>query len=421
MTLSLADTVQRAKREPLAMAEPLRALLQQLFPALSIATCSINSGSKVALNSVNGTLTTPDGHAYFFKFHAEEGEEASLQDSEYYRAALIRELGWPVIEPRFVSTAPGRQCVIYDKIDVPTAYDITAQLDADYLATGEYNQPLYAQVLAAEQAYLQHTTAISLASIQPSDPQAAAASLHQLFSHRLHSVNQAVPRLQLFYQGKIVLLPNGESLPFDQLQTRRWNINGRAYTHTLAEIIALSQRVLQAGAMATHPSAVTHGDDHNGNKFLLDGRFVAFDPAFAGRHPLLLGLIKATIHNTVLHPFWYYEPERLQDRLQLKLQQVGDTLHITHNAASLLASPLRQELAALYQAHVWQPVQAALTARNLVPPEADAFMRCAAFCCPFLALNMLDAQRSPHPASVLFNLAQCIEIFHTPSVFAAAE
>lgn len=414
----LAAIVLAAKTDPDGTERLLRPLLQEIFPALPpLLDCRINRSSKVSLNSVNGTFTA-GGTDYFFKFHAEEGEQQSLQAAEYYRAQLLQEQGWPVIQPVMASTVPGRQCVVYEKISAPTAYELTAQLDAQFLQHGAYDTALMQRVLAAEEHYLRRTTAVMLQSLQApgQTPEPEQSPLHQLFSHRLTSINGATPRLDLFYTSQPVTLPDGSNTSFTELAARRWVINGVTYPRSLNAIIAQAQSLLAPGRSANQPSVIGHGDDHNGNKFLIGDALVAFDPAFAGRHPALLAPVKATLHNSLLHPLWYYEPEQVHDRLRVTCAVQDQTVTVTHNAAEVLRSPLRQALLALHRAQVWQPLRVALQARGWLPADAADYLRCAAFCCPFLAVNMLDAQRAPQPQLAVFNLAQCLAIYHAPSL-----
>lgn len=409
---SLAALVQEAKQNPAAATGKLGALLKDIFPDLGITDCVIHSGSKVSLNSVNGTLSTTKGEALFFKFHAEEGEQQSLIAAEYYRAQMLAEQGWPVITPVAVSTTPGRQCVVYPKLSLSTAYDLYGAQDALFLDTGSYDTGKKDLLLKAEAEYLRRGTAIVLKTLEAGSAENAKASLHQLFSHRLHSVAGSTPRLDLFYSQKPVTMPDGSSMDFDVLAKKTFIVNGREYPLTLAEMIRLSKQLLHADAMNHHPSCISHGDDHNGNKFLMNETFVAFDPAFAGRHPVLLGLIKGLMHNGPLHPFWYYEPERVIERLELDFKLDRDTVIITHNGAGVLHAPMREETLALHLELVWRPVLREMKKMNVLPQDWLVFTRCAAFCCPFLALNMINVARHPDPKLSLFNLAQCMAAFH---------
>lgn len=417
---SLEALVRTAKADPATAEQALAPLLASFFPSLQITGCRINSGSKVSLNSVNGFVSTADGASYFFKFHAEEGEEKSLEASEYYRADALAKAGWPIITPVMASTQAGQQCVIYEKLDAPTAYDLFGKADAHYLATRHDDEELCRTLLKAEEDYLRTTTAVMLESLAPASPDNEKAALHQLFSHRVHGVKGTTPRLDLFYTGKPVRLPDGATMPFEALAALSWVINGEAQEHSLASIIALIKKELRASATAVQPSVLCHGDDHNGNKFLMGGRFVAFDPAFAGRVPVLLAPIKALLHNACLHPFWYYEPERVHPALNVTYAVKGETLHVTHNAGDVLASPLRDKVFALHRAHVWQPLMAELGRRGGVK-DAPRFISAAAFACPFLALNMIDAARAPQAQLSLFNLAQCVALFHNKAIAALAD
>ncbi|HVY12041.1 MAG TPA: hypothetical protein VHB73_00590, partial [Alphaproteobacteria bacterium] len=164
---TLAQLVREAKTDPATAAAKLLPLLQEIFPARKLIRCSINSGSKVALNSINGTLQSEGGARYFFKFHAEEGEEQSLGAAEYYQAKKLAELGWPVIAPLEASHAPGKQCLLYEEISASTAYDLMGAEDAKYLDTKAYDTALEKTLLRAEENYLRRTTAIVLNTLEP--------------------------------------------------------------------------------------------------------------------------------------------------------------------------------------------------------------------------------------------------------------
>ncbi|NDE90705.1 MAG: hypothetical protein EB059_06155 [Alphaproteobacteria bacterium] len=410
---NLATLVTKAKTDPASATAEVSAFLKTNFPDLGITDCTINTGSKVSLNSVNGIITTQTGERLFYKFHAEEGEQESLTAAEYYRAKILADEGWPVIMARAVSTLPGQQCVIYPEITASTAYDLYGAQDAVFLQTGAYDEQQKAVLLNAETDYLKKTTAIILKTLQPGDAKNADASLHQLFSHRLHSVNNTTPRIDLFYTDHPVILPNGSTINFDELAQKKFVINGVAYPTTLADIIAKSKQHLHNESMANQPSCISHGDDHNGNKFLIDDQFVTFDPAFGGRHPVLLGIIKGLMHNGPLHPFWYYEPERVHDQLKVDMNIDSDTIYVTHNADKVLHSPIRDAVVKLHQDLVWKPIIAHLQEHNALPQDWEIFARCAAFCCPFLAVNMIKADRAAQAQLSIFNLAQCVGTFHT--------
>jgi hypothetical protein len=409
----LAALVAKAKSDPIGTAKDLLPLMQQAFPNLGITQFTAHLEA-TSLNSVNGIINTAKGDL-FIKAHAEEGEEVTLENSEYYRAKVLAETGWPEITPEFQSTAPGMQFVIYKVIDgKPTVFRFCGEQDERFLAKGKYDDAVVNRLLRSEAEYLDTGTAITLKTLEPGSAESEKASLHQLFSHRLISVNGSTPRVGLFYEGKTVVLPDGAAIPFNDLARKKWIINGWECPLTLAEIIALSKKQLASNAMAAQPTAITHGDDHFGNIFDLNGKFVAFDPAFAGRHPVLLGMIKHVMHNTLLHPLWYYEPAKVLNKLKLDAVVEDDTVRLTHNAGAVLTSPLRDALFDLQAKHTWHPVLEALDKKGWLWDGWQDFVRCAAFCCPFLAINMIDAERGGNDNRLpLFNLAMCLQTFQS--------
>ena len=413
--ISLANLVKEAKQSPGAAEEQLLVILRDVFPELNVKIVAINTGSEVSLNSINGILTSEGNRRLFFKFHAEEGETQSLIGGEYYRADLLDKLGWNIVKPIAVSTKPGRQCLVYEERHEPTAYEAFGEQDDLYLRTGAYDGGVVKGLLAAEEKYLVKAAGIMTRTLEPASPETASAPLLQLFSHRLIGAGGATPRVDLFYSGKLVTLPDGSKAAFDDVAVKKWVVNGCEMPHTLADIIRLSKKHLAVSALARGPTVVSHGDDHNGNKFYTAGEFITFDPAFAGRHPALLAPIKGTMHNAPLHPFWYYKPGRVHDLIQASFSINADRIEVMHNADKVLASPLRNQLIGLHMEHAWQPLLDELARKNMLPGNWRTIIKCAAFCCPFLAVNMIDPARLPeHPKLSLFNLSKCVETFHRP-------
>jgi hypothetical protein len=410
---SLANLVKDAKQTPEAAERELLPILREVFPELGVAKLAINTGSEVSLNSINGILTTKDNRRLFFKFHAEEGETQSLVGGEYYRAELLADLGWNVIKPIAVSTKPGRQCLVYEERRDPTAYDVFGEQDDFFLRTGKYDDGTVKSLLAAEEEYLKKATEIMIRTLEPAAPETAKAPLFQLFSHRLIGAGGAVPRVDLFYTGKQVTLPDGKQIAFEDIALRKWVVNGREMPETLAAILALAKKYLAVEELIKGPAVISHGDDHNGNKFFSGGEFIAFDPAFAGRHPALLAPIKGTMHNGPLHPFWYYKPARVQGLFKVSCSIGAERLEVTHNADKILASPLREQIVRLHIDYAWRPLLQELQRRELLHDNWRMIVKCAAFCCPFLAVNMIDAGRLPaYPQLSVFNLLKCVEAFH---------
>jgi len=412
---ALEQLVKDAKQTPAEAERALLPLLREVFPDLNIATIAINAGSEVSLNSINGILTTDKSRRLFFKFHAEEGETQSLIGGEYYRAGLLDKLGCKVTKPVAVSTKPGKQCLVYEERHDPLAYDVFGEQDDVYMRTGTYDDGVVNSLLAAEEKYLRHAAGIMKDTLEPASPDTAKATLLQLFSHRLNSANGAVPRVDLFYTGKPVTLPDGSTAVFEDIAAKKWIVNGRDMPQSLAEIIAFSKKHLSVEELIKGPTVISHGDDHNGNKFFAGTEFITFDPAFAGRHPALLAPIKGTMHNGPLHPFWYYKPGRVHDLIEADFSIKPDRIEVTHNGDKVLDAPVRKKLIAMQIELAWKPLLAELKAKNLLPENWRTTVQCAAFGCPFLAVNMIDAARLPeHPKLSLFNLSKCVEAFHMP-------
>ena len=184
-------------------------------------------------------------------------------------------------------------------------------------------------------------------------------------------------------------------------------INGRAYPITLNQIIAQAKRLLDPGHYPTQPTVIGHGDDHNGNKFYIGGRFKFFDPAFSGRQPALLSFVKATAHNSFAHPDWLYTPELLTEHgLNLKWKIVDDQVIVNHNWD--MTTDRKRELA-LQEELIWKPLIADLRNRGWLPADWQEYVRAALFCCPFLVYNLLDPKRYTETTSLLA-LSKCVEL-----------
>src|SRR5262249_42260387 len=148
-----------------------------------------------------------------------------------------------------------------------------------------------------------------------------------------------------------------------------WVVNGREMQTPLAGIIALAREKLDPARLAATPSCLSHGDDHFGNLFFIEKEWCAFDPAFAGRHPALLAILKGAVHNAPLHPFWYYEPERVLERLKLEFRMDENRVRIDHNGAELLHTPLREKVAQFYVEKSWKPVLRHLARMGGLPQD----------------------------------------------------
>ena len=296
---------QLAKTDPVKAGEAILKFVREQFPDLGATAVIINS-SKVSLNSVNGAIETP-AKKYFFKFHAEENEEKNLKGSEYYNVEVLAKAGFPIITPLYQTTKPGLQFVIYPFLEYPTAFEKFEEQDARGRDDALMN---------AEREYLTTVSGILRKTLKTCDTaEIGNASLNQLFYNRLVSTDGAPPRLDLYYNGTLGALAD-----------MKWVINGVEYKQSLNEIIAAAKDLLNPRKEKQVAGVIGHGDDHNGNKWFIDGTFVLFDPAFAGIQPALLSFVKATFHNTLAHPFWLYEPKQLQGKLKISSEIKNTTI-----------------------------------------------------------------------------------------------
>jgi hypothetical protein len=389
------------------------AYIRDLMPQLGAESAEITE-SKLSLNSVNGKVVA-SGKRYFFKFHAEESETESLSGSEYYNSKLLAELGLPVIQPIFTSQVPGSQFVLYEYLEAPTAFDEYEQQELQYLNSGSYDENRINSLFLAESALCQKVVDGYLASLElTTSTDVADSTLNQLFFTRLVGSPENPPRLLLYYRGNNVTLPGGQTIPFDTFAKMRWTINGVRYDQTLEELITNAIDVLNPRKEDACPTVIGHGDDHNGNKFFVDRSYLFFDPAFAGRQQALLSFIKATAHNTLLHPLWLYDPQKLSGKLKISFTIENDEIRVDHNWAVEERSPLRLQILRIYTDTVWRPLIVELSRRGWLPSYWKQYLRSALFCCPFLVKNLVDP-KGYDPEQSLLALARCIEIGSTGS------
>lgn len=173
-------------------------------------------------------------------------------------------------------------------------------------------------------------------------------------------------------------------------------MNSIEYSATLRELAVTSARLLRPDVLASIPVVTAHGDDHQGNVWVLarDGEVELrlFDPAFAGRDiPALLAPAKATFHNVFAHPFWLYHPEEAAKRTTVHVQRQGGVVSVRDDA---LPAPLRLEILDSVAEQVWAPLLAELAHRGDLPPDWRSTVRAALFCCPLLVTNLVAASRS---------------------------
>jgi hypothetical protein len=336
-----------------------------------------------SLNSVSGLVRFADGHTEFFKFHQEEGEEANV--TEYYRAQVLRDAGLPVEMPLRVAGEPGRQIALYELRTEPRMSDVCLELER-----ADPGASLPADLRAARQALDQAIGRVAVSSLRPGSAASRNAAVHQLFYRRLADAAGHFPggRYRLWYLADPL---------YREISGRRFVVNGVEYAQTLAELAQTAARLLDPAVLAAGPAVTAHGDDHQGNVWVLrrGGRaeLRLFDPAFADRDiPALLAPVKATFHNVFAHPFWLYHPAEAAGRLSVRAERApGGVVSVSHDAA---LAPLRLGILGSVAELVWAPLLAELARRGELPPDWRATVRAALFCCPLLVTNLASADRS---------------------------
>jgi hypothetical protein len=333
-----------------------------------------------SLNSVSGRVHFADGHTEFFKFHAEEGEEATV--TEYYRAQLLADAGLPVEMPLRVAGQPGRQIALYELRTEPRMADVCRALER----TGGGLPP---ELAAARRALDRSVGAAARSTLRPGSVASRDAAIHQLFYWRLADAAGRFPggRYQAWYLTD----------PFyTAVADHRFVVNGIEYSASLRDIAATAARLLRPSVLATIPAVTAHGDDHQGNVWVLArGNQVElrlFDPAFAGRDiPALLAPVKATFHNVFAHPCWLYHPGEAAERATVQMRRGAGVVSVNDDAA---LAPLRLEILSSAAELVWAPLLAELARRGELPPDWRSTLRAALFCCPLLVTNLVSASRS---------------------------
>jgi hypothetical protein len=341
----------------------------------------------VSLNSFNGFLTLEDGRRLFFKTHV----ESDTVIDEYYNAQQMADAGYPILQPIYRSGEVGRQVLIYPVIDEPSVFDVAWAIengqrhDLDALTEKQHSADdlllsIYQRTLAWQPA-----------------ADFAKAPIHQLFYHRLMG-----GRLDRFYPDDAMLtLPDGAAR-MDEIRRARWVINGVPYADSLNAIIVNAiERLTPARDV---PSVIGHGDAHNGNVFFRPDGLMYFDPAFAGRHSVLLDLVKPLFHN--VFAMWMYFPNEVRSRLRISLRRDGEVWHVDHDYR---LHPVRMMFFESKIKRVLHPIVRELQHRGWLDADWRDTLRLALFCCPFLTMNLADSVKFP-PEIALLGLSMAVEM-----------
>ncbi len=351
---------------------------------LEVGALAINR-DVYSLNSLNGTVEL-GGERFFFKFHAEEGEDDTIQ--EYYNAELLQSAGYPVDVPALANGEPGRQILLYRLRRDPRFSDLCRTLEFDRVEGEELADAIAAQRgLDAVSSQRMHETLHAATEFE-----LAAEPVNRLFRDRLFDPvtdpagTVVAGRVARFYADAEHRLGGDTALTWEQFRDARWVVNGVDYDRTVGELFADALEALVPARYG--PGAViAHGDAHNANVWFErdeDGRahLTQFDPAFAGRHlPALLAEVKTTFHNVFAHPFWLYEPQVATERYAASVSYADGRLQVVHDHE---LGMLRRAFLDAKAELIWRPLLRDLHARGELPGDWRRLVRLALFCCPTL-------------------------------------
>lgn len=389
----------------------LTALISDVF-SLQVESLQI-SRDQYSLNSLNGFVRIQGARDYFFKFHHEEGEEVTLE--EFYRGELLKEAGFPVDMPVFISKAVGSQVLMYVRRTSQRVADICEGLDFVPLTDAT-------RVLQAQADLDSLTQSIYGRTLHRAPPALVAREpINQLFYHRLISPGrplEAGGRARRFFWDRTFDVA-GTELSAEALRSAQWVVNGISYDDSIDALLARSRELLEPASLARFGAVTAHGDAHNANVWWEDHppdppRMVFFDPAFAGSHiSALLAEVKATFHNIFAHPLWLYQAKRATDRYQAASRYDGKHLEIS---TDWRLSPLRERFLAAKAEHVWKPLLARLRASDLLPADWRPTLRCALFSCPTLVMDLCAGGSGGHtPTSSALGLSMAVAVGSEPA------
>jgi len=375
--------------------------------SVNVAALSI-SRDRYSLNSVNGLVRLETGRDYFFKFHHEEGEEVTLE--EYYRGELLKQAGFPVDVPEFVSRTVGSQVLLYPRRTARRVADVAEALDFE-------PPPAAEPMLVAQSSLDALTSAIYAETLHAADPALVEREpIHQLFHHRMiepgHPQEPGGRAKRFFWDRDFNL--GGTLLSAQMLRDATWVINGIAYRDTIETILTRSRRLLEPRRLAKFGAVTAHGDSHNANVWWDEAapperRLTLFDPAFAGAHICaLLAEVKATFHNIFAHPLWLYDAKRASERYEASVTYRGSTIAVE---TDWQISALREAFLDIKSKHLWRPLLSLMREQGYLDADWRATLRCALFCCPTLVMDLCAGGAGGHtPTSSTIGLATAVSL-----------
>ena len=400
--LASIDSLATIQRLQFSEREKAERLLQRWFARhmnLVVESVSLTPRA-VSLNSFNGFYRS-NGEEFFFKTHVEE--QGVIE--EYYNAALLYEAGYNIVRPLRTLHEEGRQMVIYPVVRWPVMFDLVRAVE-----TGGASEINIETLVLAEKHACRRLRDIYRSTLAFSpEEEHARAPIHQLFWHRL-----AGGRFKSFYAGKTVPLPGSNetrevAIPFDELLTYHWIINGVPQRRTLHELVERAKVVLNPVRAAM--TIIGHGDAHFGNVFLESTghkdaglRYLYFDPAFAGRHSPLLDVIKPLFHN--VFATWMYFPQDIARGLQSSVSRHEMMLNVEHNYT---LTPVRLAIVQTKIEHLLTPLIEELRSQEALPADWPEMIHLALMCCALLTINLLDRERIPATITWL-GLSQAVEM-----------
>lgn len=345
----------------------------------------------VSLNSFNGFMTLADGNRRFFKTHT----ETDTVIDEYYNAGMLSDLGYPIIQPIFKSTEPGKQLLVYEVIDDESVFDVAWRIEK------QDDSDLSALTIAQNRADDDLLKLYRQSLTTQSAENAAKSPVHQLFYHRLTG-----GRLDRFYgDNTSIQLPNGLH-DMSVVRQKIWVINGQEYSESIDTMISRAIKLLKPAQADV--AVIGHGDAHNGNVFFQKQAnppsLLYFDPAFAGVHHPLLDLTKPLFHN--VFAMWMYFPDDKTASTSISFTENADLWYVDYDydlpqvRHMFLRSKVERTLI---------PILQDLKANNQLRTDWRDYLKAALFCCPFLTMNLADSEKFS-PEISLLGLAMSVEM-----------
>ena len=345
----------------------------------------------VSLNSFNGFMTLADGKRRFFKTHT----ETDTVIDEYYNAEMLAQAGYPVIQPIFKSTEPGKQLLVYEVIEDESVFDLAWRIET------EDESDLEALTQAQNSADDDLLSFYRSTLFEQSADDAAKSPVHQLFYHRLTG-----GRLDRFYgENTVIQFPDGTHSMAD-IRKKKWVINGQVYDESLDKMILRAICLLKPAQADV--AIIGHGDAHNGNVFFRKNdtppSLLYFDPAFAGKHHPLLDLTKPLFHN--VFAMWMYFSEAKRDSTSISLKKYNDLWIVDYDYQ---LPDVRQMFLRSKVERVLIPILQDLKQKNLLRKNWRAYLKASLMCCPLLTMNLADNEKFS-PEISLLGLAMAVEM-----------